>query len=82
MLFRSGWNVQVVDGHNVFEIDNAIRNAKVSDGKPNMIILNTIKGYGYSKSFNKRESHSMQLTKQMLLESLDEIGIGGILYGD
>lgn len=51
-----GWYVQVIDGHNFEEIDNAVNNAYASD-KPNMIICNTVKGKGVSFMENNAEWH-------------------------
>ena len=41
-----GWNTTVVDGHNVSEIDLAVKN--ISENIPNCIIANTTKGKGVS----------------------------------
>ena len=58
------WHVQVIDGHDVNEIDDAIEQAKKSKGKPSMIILNTIKGKGAYFAENRLDSHSMKVTKE------------------
>lgn len=42
-----GWNVLQIDGHNVEEIENALRSKKMKN-VPTMIIANTIKGKGVS----------------------------------
>ena len=41
-----GWNTSVINGHNLSEIDLAIKN--ISEGIPNCIIANTTKGKGVS----------------------------------
>ena len=41
-----GFDVQVVNGHDVAEITEAVEKAQSLDGKPHAIILNTIKAYG------------------------------------
>jgi transketolase len=41
-----GWHTQEVDGHNLSEIFSALDN--LSDERPNVIILNTVKGKGVS----------------------------------
>lgn len=43
-----GWNVINIDGHDYAQIIDALAKAKVSEGKPTMIIANTIKGKGVS----------------------------------
>ena len=43
--FRAfGWNVWTVDGHDVAAIYDAIQSAQSIEGKPSMIVLNTVKG--------------------------------------
>lgn len=50
-FLSSGWDVlEVADGNDVDEIDNAITKAKKSKEKPTLIIVNTIIGYGSSKA--------------------------------
>lgn len=41
-----GWNTNTVDGHNVQELYHAICAAPYTEGKPSVIICNTIKGKG------------------------------------
>lgn len=43
-----GWNVFDVDGHNHYELRNAMNEAKKSQDKPTVIIANTVKGNGIS----------------------------------
>ncbi|HAN21532.1 MAG: transketolase [Clostridiales bacterium GWF2_36_10] len=51
-----GWFVQVIDGHNLEEIDKAV-NAAYSSEKPSIIICNTVKGKGVSFMENKADWH-------------------------
>lgn len=58
--FRSfGWHAQYVDGHNPKEIYRAIEKAKQHTGRPSMIVLDTIKGYGYDFVANADANHHM-----------------------
>ncbi len=43
-----GWNVQEVDGHNMYELARSLHTAKwiTANGKPNVIICHTVKGKG------------------------------------
>ncbi len=69
-----GWNVYSVDGHNVEEIYNAIKNVKGNGSSPTMIILNTVKGKGIS--FVEKQgvsNHNMQITKEQLEIALKEL---------
>jgi len=51
-----GWYVQVIDGHNIEEIDRAVDNANKSK-KPSMIICKTVKGKGVSYMENNPDWH-------------------------
>lgn len=69
-----GWNVAVVDGHDIAEIHNAITEAKKSKGKPTMIILNTIKGKGVSFiEAMGASNHSMPVTEEQRIKALEEL---------
>lgn len=69
-----GWDVQVVDGHDLDAIDQAIVKAKDKAGKPHMIILNTIKGKGVAIAEGKGVgSHSFTVTPEEVETALDEI---------
>ncbi|RJX24455.1 MAG: transketolase [Acholeplasma sp.] len=65
------WYVQVIDGHDVVAIQNAILNAKAQKGKPSMIIMHTIKGKGASFCEGKVGSHNMPVTKDMAREAIE-----------
>ena len=57
--------VQVVNGHDIEAICKAIDNAKATKGKPSMIVLDTIKGYGASFTEGVANCHSMAITEEM-----------------
>jgi len=65
------WHVQVIDGHDVIAIREAILAAKKATGKPSMIILNTIKGKGASFCEGNVNSHNMPVTKEMVKEAIE-----------
>jgi len=52
-----GWDVQVIDGHDMGRILQAVEKAAAVKGKPHMIIAETIKGKGVSFMENKAEWH-------------------------
>ncbi|MBI5065385.1 transketolase [Candidatus Woesearchaeota archaeon] len=52
-----GWNVQDIDGHSMSEILNALDATQYSQGKPNAIVANTIKGKGVSFMENATKWH-------------------------
>ena len=69
-----GWYAQnVTDGHDVEQIAAAIANAKAQNEKPSVIVLNTVKGKGYSKIEGSVASHSMPVTGEMVAEALAEL---------
>lgn len=68
-----GWHVQSIDGHNTDEIVSAVEQAKRVQGKPSMILLNTIKGKGASFSEGKLASHNMKLTEEMWKAAVAEL---------
>ena len=56
--FRAfGWNTQVIDGHNVRQIIEALNKAKAAKKKPTVIIMNTVKGKGVSFMENNVDFH-------------------------
>ena len=59
------WHVQVIDGHDIGAILDAIKAAKEAKGKPSMIIMNTIKGKGAYFAEGKVGSHNMPVTEEM-----------------
>lgn len=68
-----GWYAQSVDGHDVEAINDAVENARKQDEKPSMIVLNTVKGNGWSAAANKAGCHSMNITKEQLADALNEM---------
>lgn len=65
-----GWHVQVIDGHDVIAIADAIDQAKQTKGKPSMIILNTIKGKGAFFCEGQAGSHNMPVTMDMAEQAI------------
>lgn len=68
-----GWYVLCVDGHDVSEIHEAVTKAKSVKGKPHMIILDTVKGFGYKPFEEKEFNHHMVVcpkTADKAIESL------------
>lgn len=72
--FRSfGWKAMSVDGHDVESIDSAINLARAVQDSPTVIVLNTVKGKGWSGSEGKLSSHSMSVSAEQLNSARDEI---------
>lgn len=69
-----GWNVITVDGHNVDQIYDAVMEAKKSQDKPTMIILNTVKGKGVSfvEALGVK-NHNCPVTAEQRQQALKEL---------
>lgn len=59
-----GWNVWMVDGHDVKKIYEAVSEARQSREKPSMIILNTIKGKDALEFENVLYNHAGPITPE------------------
>ena len=69
-----GWYAQnVEDGNDVEQILAAIENAKAQGEKPSVIVLNTVKGKGYSKIEGSLSCHSMNVNADQVEEALAEL---------
>ena len=53
-----GWNTFEIDGHDISQIIKTVQQAKACEGKPIMILANTVKGKGVSFMENRAEWHS------------------------
>ena len=71
-----GWHViNVPDGHDVVQVDDAVTRAKTLTGKPTMIINNTVKGKGVSfAEAAGTGSHNMPVSKEQWQLALAELG--------
>ncbi|MBQ7796666.1 MAG: transketolase [Lachnospiraceae bacterium] len=68
-----GWYAQRVDGHDIEAIDEAIANAKDHKGDPSVIVLDTVKGNGWSRIADTAGSHSRGVSPEELEEALAEM---------
>jgi transketolase len=68
-----GWNVFEMDGHDFEQIFETVELARKSQGKPTMIIANTIKGKGVSFMENQAEWHSGPPTMEQYVRALEEL---------
>lgn len=70
-----GWYVQDLDdGNDVEAIADAIEQAKAqTDGKPNMIVLNTVKGLGWKAIEGLPKGHSTTISPEQRDEAIREI---------
>lgn len=69
-----GWNVLVVDGHDLVQIRKALDEAKATKERPTVIICNTIKGKGVSYMENEAGWHGSTPNKEQCEKAIAEIG--------
>lgn len=68
-----GWDVVTIDGHDFAQIDDAIDRAKRTEGKPTVIVCETIKGKGVSFMENVVDWHGVAPTSEQAEAALAEI---------
>ena len=68
-----GWDVYEISGHDYAQIEDAIEKAKAVKGKPHMIVMNTIKSYGYIPGEGVKANHSMAITKEGAEEAIEAL---------
>ncbi|TVP95125.1 MAG: transketolase [Acholeplasmatales bacterium] len=67
------WHVQMIDGHDVVAIRDAILTAQKATGKPSMILLKTIKGKGAFFAEGQVGSHNMPVTQEQAEQAIKEL---------
>jgi len=68
-----GWNVIIVDGHDIEALIDAFEKAKLCKGKPSIIIANTIKGKGISFMEDKYEWHGVAPSVEEMEKAIAEL---------
>ena len=68
-----GWNVLVIDGHDIEAIDSAVKAAKACKGKPTAIICPTVKGKGVSFMENSVKWHGSAPNEEQYKQAVSEI---------
>lgn len=69
-----GWNVVVIDGHDLDEIEKAVENAKATSGQPTAIVAKTVKGKGVSYMENSVGWHGKAPSDDELAIAMKELG--------
>lgn len=67
-----GWNTKVVDGHNIDELTQAFQSIE-KNGKPTIIIANTIKGKGVSFMEGVHEWHHNKMSQDQYEQAIADI---------
>ncbi|MFA6830356.1 MAG: transketolase [Bacilli bacterium] len=74
-FLASKWNVlEVQDGNNIDEIDNALQLAKRASEKPTIIICHTVIGYG-SELSGRHESHGKAFSSEEVVKTKENLGV-------
>jgi transketolase len=71
-----GWNVHIVDGHNVEEMRRTISSMKTSSGRPHVMIARTVFGKGVSYMERQIKWHYWPMTDEEYRQALKEIEEG------
>ena len=69
-----GWNVVVIDGHDLAEIEKAVENAKSTKGQPTAIVAKTVKGKGVSYMENSVGWHGKAPNDEEYAVAMKELG--------
>lgn len=77
-----GWNVILCDAHDFEKIDEAVKSAEQTKGKPTLILAKSIKGKGVSYMENVAGWHGMAPNEEQYNKAIDELneyidGLGG-----
>lgn len=68
-----GWSVKTVDGHNIKELYETLKEVPFEKGKPSMIIAKTIKGKGLSFAEDNINYHHWHPDEEECKKALSEI---------
>lgn len=69
-----GWNAVQVDGHDVGAIHEAIKEAKAVEGVPSVVVLDTVKGKGWSRTEGRTGIHHIPISPEEAEQARQEIG--------
>ena len=74
-LRNLSWNAVNVNGHNMKELTDAYASAKLTKGKPSVIIANTVKGKGVKHIEENRKKHNGAMTMEEYADAMYCLGI-------
>ena len=74
--YRSfGWEVRRIDGHNMEQVVEALENARNAQGKPTVLLADTVKGKGVSFMENVAGWHGKSPGYDEMIKGLNELGV-------
>ncbi len=75
-----GFEAVTVNGHDVKAVETAIRSAlSAKNGKPKCIVLDTVKGKGWSLTEGRTGIHHIAITDEMMAEAEQEFAEKGVV---
>jgi transketolase len=69
-----GWRVIEVDGHDIHQILSALAEARLTGGRPTVVICQTVKGKGVSFMEGRAEWHGKAPSEAQLARALADLG--------
>ena len=72
-----GWHVQEIDGHNMADIVGAFDETTERNGKPHMIVADTVKGKGVSFAEHNPAFHNGSMTQEQYDQACAELTENG-----
>lgn len=70
-----GWHVLEIDGHDIYQVYEAIREASIFETSPVLILAHTTMGKGVSFMENDESYHGTAVKPDMLDDALSQLGI-------
>jgi transketolase len=72
-----GWEVRVIDGHSLDEVEQAFEWARNVSGRPQAIVANTIKGKGVKLLEEAQDKwHGKPIPPEEMQRALEDVGVG------
>ena len=71
-----GWNALRIDGHSIPEIKDALEQAVETEGKPTVIVADTVKGKGVSFMEGQTKWHGKAPNDEQLKQAIEELQNG------
>jgi transketolase len=73
-----GWNVIEIDGNHLDAVITAVEDCFKPNGKPTMIVSNTVMGNGVSQLHGKLDVHYVKWSPEQSIQALSEISGKGV----
>ncbi|MGC9219481.1 MAG: transketolase [Athalassotoga sp.] len=68
-----GWSCKEVDGHDIIQLKQCLKSAPFEEGKPSIIIAETVKGKGVKEMEDKMEWHYKSPSSEQINEFLESL---------